>query len=285
MRGAFCKSRMNGLGAALLMSGLLAGCGSSPPANITLPVGGSAPPPAAAFTTAAAPAPAPVQPGDVRTRSVSSEQSRPGCRGKNCPAITIDSVAFPDLPRLTTAVDQRLSRMTGVDENLSGVYHNLSGYAAYFWHTAQDGDHTWVKARLRGVVGDVISVELDSNQQVIGASHPIPATRFLLWRRSTDSEIDGLDDVLIEGRHAQYVAALRTAYAQWLQNSPAYREHPADYDKLWPFVESDNVALTEQGLVVKYDAYTIAPYSSGQPEIVLPWSVARTLVRPEFLPH
>ena len=44
------------------------------------------------------------------------------------------------------------------------------------------------------------------------------------------------------------------------------------------------LVVCEQRLVVKYDAYTIAPYSYGQPEIVLPWATARTFVRPEFLP-
>jgi hypothetical protein len=275
---------------AVLAAGLLAGCSTSPSDNISLPAGESASSPAASPAqaasapggAAAAPA-ASVQSRDVRTEPVSWEHSKPGCRGKNCPAITLDSLAFPGLPRLTAAVDQALSSMTGVDENLSGVYRDVSGYAAYFWRTAQDGDHTWLRARLRGVVGSAISVELDSTQQLAGAAHPIPATRFLLWRRGTDKQIH-LDDVLADGRHAQYLAALRAAYAQWLQTNPGYRRDPAGYAKIWPFVESDNVALTEQGLVVKYDAYTIAPYSYGQPEIVLPWATARTFVRPEFLP-
>ncbi|HEX7749356.1 MAG TPA: RsiV family protein [Bordetella sp.] len=281
-------ARVAGWAASVLLSaGLLAGCGTSPPDNISLPTGGSASSPASPSSqTVSAPSAAaatPVQSHDLRTEPVRWEQSKPGCQGKHCPAITLDSLGFPDLPRLTVAIDQMLSSMTGVDENLSGVYGNVPGYAAYFWRTAQDGDHTWLRARLRGVVGNAVSIELDSTQQIAGAAHPIPATHFLLWNRRADKQLR-LDDVLVEGRHAQYLAALRTAYGLWLKANPGYQRDPAGYAKLWPFLESDNVALTGQGLVVKYDAYTIAPYSYGQPEIVLPWATARTFVRPEFLP-
>jgi len=272
---------------AALTTGLLAGCGTSVPDNISLPVGGSAASSASPASQTVSPAgvatAAPAQLRDVRAEPVRWEQTKPGCQGRHCPAITLDSLAFPGLPKLTVAIDQLLSSMTGVDKNLSGVYGNVPGYAAYFWRTAQDGDHTWLRARLRGVVGDAISVELDSTQQIVGAAHPIPATHFLLWSRRADRQIQ-LDDVLVDGRHAQYQAALRTAYGLWLKANPGYQRDPAGYAKLWPFVESNNVALTGQGLVVKYDAYTIAPYSYGQPEIVLPWATARTFVRPEYLP-
>ena len=149
-------ARVAGWAASVLLSaGLLAGCGTSPPDNISLPTGGSASSPASPSSqTVSAPSAAaatPVQSHDLRTEPVRWEQSKPGCQGKHCPAITLDSLGFPDLPRLTVAIDQMLSSMTGVDENLSGVYGNVPGYAAYFWRTAQDGDHTWLRARLRGV--------------------------------------------------------------------------------------------------------------------------------------
>lgn len=272
-------SRVHAWAGLLLATGVLAGCGSSPSKNISLP---SESPARQEAAEAGAPA-SPVAAGDVRAIPVRSMQSRPGCRGQNCPVISIESLAFPDVPGLTQAVDRGLAAMTGLDANLRGAYQDLAGYTAYFWRTAQMGDRTYFKAVSRGVVGDVVSVELHSSQMLAGAAHSIPATRFLMWRRSTGREIV-LDDVLVAGRHAQYIAALRTAHGRWLQNNPDYRADPAGYGKLWPFVESTNVALTAQGLVVKYDAYSIAPYSNGEPEIVLPWETVRDFVRPEFWP-
>jgi hypothetical protein len=44
------------------------------------------------------------------------------------------------------------------------------------------------------------------------------------------------------------------------------------------------VALTDTGIVVKYQPYEIAPYSSGQPELLIPYSELKGILRPEYLP-
>ena len=40
---------------------------------------------------------------------------------------------------------------------------------------------------------------------------------------------------------------------------------------MWPFQENDNYALTRDGMVIKYPAYSIAPYAQGEPEISIPY--------------
>jgi len=94
-----------------------------------------------------------------------------------------------------------------------------------------------------------------------------------------------LEDALIPGRHAQYVAALQRAHAKWLEQNPDARRDPAAYGKMWPFQESDNFALTRDGIVVKYDAYSIAPYSHGEPELHIPYADLRGILKPELLPQ
>jgi hypothetical protein len=280
------------MAAAVPATALLAGCGSSPSGNITLAEAGQSPaaspdksPAASGLKFESAPA----APGantaiqGVHAVPVRSTLVQPGCKRRECPTITVDSVAFPEIPALTTAVDHALADMTGIDANLRGDYRDLKGYQAYFWRTAQARDKTYLKADLKGVVGDVISVELITEQMVTGAAHPVPATRYLLWQRSTGHEIT-LADLLVPGRHDQYVEALRAAYERWLATNPGYVHDPAAYHKLWPFVPSDNVALTRQGLVVKYDSYTIAPHSDGQPEITLGLDALNGILRPEFMP-
>ena len=62
----------------------LAGCGSSPPANITLAA------PAATSST-------PEKVGDLATERIKWASNKPDCKG-DCPRIEIDSVAFPAYP-------------------------------------------------------------------------------------------------------------------------------------------------------------------------------------------
>jgi len=253
--------------AALAAALALAACSSAPPDTISLPTQQQA-----AATTG----------GEVRTTPVKWEGSKPGCSG-DCPRLTIDSVAFPDIPALTEAVDRSLAAMTGVDANLRGNYRTLAEYREYFWRTAQPRDVTEVRAAVKDVVGDVIGVELHTGQYLTGAAHGIPATHYLNWQRSAGRELT-LDDVLIPGRRDQYVQALREAHDAWLARNDDAKRDPATWARLWPFQDTSNYTLTREGLVVKYDAYSIAPYSYGEPELTVPYKALRGVLRPEFLP-
>ncbi|MNK54077.1 hypothetical protein D3C87_730510 [compost metagenome] len=255
------------LSAALLA---LAGCGSTPPSNITL----AAPASQASAT--------PETVGDLSTERIKWASGKPGCEG-DCPRIEIDSVAFPGIPKLTALVDHVLAYMTGTDANRRGPYDTLSEYTQYFWSTARPRDATYFKANVKDTVGDIVSIELHTEQYLTGAAHGIPATQYLNWERSR-GRVMSLDEALIPGRRADYVAALQRAHAKWLAGNPDAKRDPAAYNKMWPFQESDNFALTRDGIVVKYDAYSIAPYSHGEPELAISYADLRGVLRPELLP-
>ncbi|AMD47834.1 hypothetical protein F783_002510 [Bordetella holmesii F627] len=248
---------------------LLAACSSAPPANISLPAGGS---PQATSNASI---------GDVKTQRIEWKGVKPGCNGE-CPTIEIDSVAFPDIPQLTQAVDHLLASLTGVDSKLRGQYGNLTEYTQYFWRNAQGRDNTFFKATVKDVAQGVIAVELHTNQYFTGAAHGIPATLYLNWQIA-GGRLLHLDDLLIPGRRPAYDKVLQQAHRKWLATNEDAKHDPAAYDKMWPFQVTDNIAVTREGLVVKYDAYSIAPYSHGEPELLLPWSELRGVVKPEFL--
>lgn len=263
---------------ALASLTLLAACGSTPPSNISLPTGGA---PAGAASGSAPQTTSSATVGDVRTQRIEWKGVKPGCTGE-CPTIEIDSVAFPDIPRLSEAVDHTLASLTGIDSNLRGQYNTLSEFTQYFWRNAQGRDTTHFKASVCDVVQGVVAVELHTSQYFTGAAHGIPATLFLNWQISSSHALR-LDDILIPGRRADYVNVLRDAHQQWLAKNEDAKRDPAAYDRMWPFQETDNIALTREGLLAKYDAYSIAPYSQGEPELLLPWARLRGVIKPEFL--
>ena len=47
--------------------------------------------------------------------------------------------------------------------------------------------------------------------------------------------------------------------------------------------------ITQQGLVLRYAPYEIAPYSAGMPTVTIPWTKIRSLLRPivadDFVPE
>lgn len=249
---------------------LLAGCASSTPSNITLP--SSVPQPTRTERQ--------VQNLDIK--QIQWSGTKPGCQGE-CPKIEIDSVGFPGIPKLTDLVDHVLAYMTGVDPNQPRPYQTLSEYTQYFWQTAQSRDSTIFKASVKGVTHNLIAVELHTGQYLTGAAHGIPATQYLNWQRDRERVL-ALDEALLPEKHAAFVEALERAHRTWLATNPDAQRDPAAYDRMWPFQESDNFAITPDGMVVKYDAYSIAPYSHGEPELTIPYAELNGILRPEFIP-
>src|SRR5690606_186029 len=192
---------------------------------------------------------------------------------------TVDSLVFPGIPRLTELVDHALARMTGIGDN-SPVHGTVSEYEAYFFNTAAPRDETVLSAKTRYRNRHLTVIELQSYQYFTGAAHGIPATQFLNWHNER-ARLLGLEDMLAPGQRPAFVQALRTAHERWLAQNQDALNDMATYQRLWPFQESENVALTDAGLVVKYDAYQIAPYSHGQPELTIPYSQLQGILRPE----
>ena len=244
----------------------LAGCGSSPPANITLAA------PAATSST-------PEKVGDLATERIKWASNKPDCKG-DCPRIEIDSVAFPGIPKLTALVDHVLAYMTGTDAQRRGPYETLSEYTQYFWQTARPRDATTSGARhgRRRRRHRAAHRAVPDGFGPRHSRHPVPELG--AGERPRDGAGRGADS-----RPPRRIrAALRRAHAKWLQGNAEARRDPAAYDKMWPFQENDNYALTRDGMVIKYPAYSIAPYAQGEPEISIPYSELRGILKPELLP-
>lgn len=261
-------------GVAIATAVLLAGCGSSPKDTISL-ANQKTPSSASSGVSAGTP-------GDAGSVSVKWSRTKPGCTGQ-CPTIDIDSVAFPGEPKLTELVDHVLAFMTGVDRQQNLPYDTVAGYVDYFWQTAQTRDATSLRGKVRASTGNLIVVELGTTQTLTGAAHGIPATQFLNWDRARDRVV-ALDEALLPDRRAAFVEAMRTAHTRWKQTLDDAKRDPASFNRMWPFQETDNFALTPDGMVLKYDAYVIAPYAAGQPELTIPYSALQGILRPEWMP-
>jgi len=249
---------------------LLAACASPSDKNITL---------AAATPDAVATAGPAV---DLPSQPLRYVRTKPGCNG-TCPKIEVDSVSITGEPKLNQLIDHALAYMTGVDPDRRGNYVSLAEYEAHFWATAQPRDVTILKARVRDVYKSVIAVELVSGQYLTGAAHGIHATQFLNWQRDRNRVL-ALEEAVLPGQAAAFDAALQRAHARWKAQQPDAATDPSSFDRMWPFQPSANFALTRQGVVVKYDAYAIAPYSYGQPELIIPYQELRGVLAPEWLP-
>jgi hypothetical protein len=216
------------------------------------------------------------------TQPVKWEHKKPGCKGE-CPTIKLDSISFPGNKKLTELVDHALATMTGISTKGVQPYDSVAGYQDYFWKTAAPRDSTLLSAKTRYRNKNLTVVELNTWQYLTGAAHGISATQFLNWDNDHHIVL-ALEQILQPGKLPDYVAALKAAHQKWLAGNADARHDPQTYNRLWPFQASENFAFTDQGLVIKYDTYQIAPYYFGQPELLLPYSELRDILQPQYLP-
>ncbi|WP_291768657.1 RsiV family protein [Castellaniella sp.] len=253
--------------AAMMATLLLGACASGPKGSLSLV-------PAELNTQ--------TQKAGLFSQPINWNQKKPGCKGE-CPTMMVNSLVFPGHQRLTELVDHALALMTWVDNDHPAPYDTVPSLRDYFWKTAGPRDEIDLNAKTRYRNPHLTVVELQASEYRTGMAHGISGTQFLIWRNDLKKAVT-LDNLLLPGARPAFDAALRKAHTEWLAKSPAAREDPANFRRLWPFVSSDNVALTDTGIVVKYQPYEIAPYSSGQPELLIPYSELKSILRPEYLP-
>jgi len=255
------------LSLAALAMAVLAGCASGPATNITL---------------------IPDATDQVSSREglfaqeVKWKRVKPGCQGE-CPSLEVNTLVFAGNPKLTGLIDHALAVMTGLNDDQAPRHAGIEEFEQYYWQVAGPRDSVVLAAKLRYRSKYLTVVELDSWQYFTGAAHGMGATQFLNWDNAREAVVP-LDHVLAAGGRARYEAALKRAHEHWLGKQPDVQADPQTWNRLWPFQSSDNFAFTDQGLVVKYDTYQIAPYSYGQPELTIPYAELDGALKVDYLP-
>ncbi|MDY0308174.1 MAG: RsiV family protein [Castellaniella sp.] len=252
---------------ALALSLALAGCASGPSDNLSL-----------------VPAQLDQQTrlDGLFTQPVKWSRERPGCQGE-CPKLVVDSLVFPGHPRLTTLIDHALAAMTWVDVEHAAPYDTLDGFEAYYWKTAGARDEVHLTARTRYRNERLTVVELDAGQYRTGMAHGMGGSQLLNWDNASEKALT-IDNLLAPGARPAFDAALRAEHARWLDQHADAIDDRDSFDRMWPFASSDNVGLTDAGVLVKYQPYEIAPYAWGQPELLIPYDRLRGVLRPQYLP-
>ncbi|WP_407292869.1 RsiV family protein [Stutzerimonas zhaodongensis] len=215
----------------------------------------------------------------VKVRQILSEQRQAGCpeQDDSCPLVNIDTQLFENEPVLNALIDQRLREMT-VNTPDAQVPPSLEGYQQAFLQDAEPGWISYLQAKLREQHGSMLVVELSSYLHT-GGAHGMPGRGFINFDREQDRELK-LADVLLPGKEGAFWRVAAKAHQQWLLAN----EHDAAFSRQWPFQQTSNVALLRDNILLKYDVYSIAPYSSGHPELEIPYNELSGILKPAFLP-
>ena len=208
-----------------------------------------------------------------------SEQVKAGCSGDECPLVNIETAHFADAPKLDALIENRLLKMT-VDSPDAKLAPSLNAYREQFLRTADSRNSTYLQAKVREQHDGLVIVELSSYLDT-GGAHGMPGRGFINYSTKQQKEVT-LQDMLLPGQEQAFWGAAKVAHNNWLISS--HFGNDPEYVKNWPFQTTPNVALLKDNVVLKYDVYSIAPYSEGHVELKIPYSRLKGIFKPEWFP-
>ncbi len=130
-----------------------------------------------------------------------------------------------------------------------------------------------------GHVNDFEMFEIDS-YVFTGGAHGMPYSEYLVFDQKTKKQIQ-LADMLQSGKKSRFKALAYNAYKDWVK---MVDKDVASYEKNWPFTLSDNVTLTDKGIDIRYQHYSIGPYAYGMSVLSIPYSKLGGIIKPQFIP-
>ncbi|UVE17278.1 RsiV family protein [Pseudomonas sp. LS44] len=207
------------------------------------------------------------------------EHTQPGCQADDCPLVNIDTLTFTDDPQLNALIEKNLLEMTRDSEG-DPLPASLQSYEQDFLASAQPGWSSYLQAKLREQHDGLLIIEL-SSYLATGGAHGMPGRRFINYDSKLKKPLT-LRDMLLPGQEDAFWKLAQDAHRRWLAAEKL--DQDADYQKTWPFQETANVALTYGAVLLKYDSYSIAPYSSGHPELKIPYPQLNGVLKPQYFP-
>jgi len=216
----------------------------------------------------------------VEVRQVISEQRPTGCaeQDEHCPLVNIDTQLFADEPALNALIDARLRKMT-VNSPDAEVPATLEGYQQAFLRNAEPGWSSYLQSKLIDQHGSLLVIEL-SSYLYTGGAHGMPGRGFINYDRAQDRELR-LEDVLIPGQEGAFWRVARQAHQRWLVANG--HDQDAEFIDFWPFRQTPHIARLKDRVLLKYNVYSIAPYSSGHPELFIPHEQLEGILKAEYL--
>ena len=210
---------------------------------------------------------------------VAWESIQPGCTSDTCPLVNIDTLIFPDETQLNGLIEQRLLQMTN-DSPGAPLPASLQSYEKDFLHSAQHGWHSYLQAKVREQHDQLVIIELSSYLST-GGAHGMPGRGFINYDRRLQKALS-LQDLLLPGQTDAFWSLAGQAHQRWLTANQL--DQNPEYSGNWPFERTENVALGQAEVLLKYDVYSIAPYSSGHPQLTIPYSQLQGILKPQYFP-
>lgn len=199
-----------------------------------------------------------------------------GCVAADCPKLHIDTLHYSDQPALNRLIEQRLLALADPDQQWPA--DSLQALEKTYLGRAEAGWANYLQAKERDRHHRLIVIELSSYLERRGA-HGVPGRGFINFDTASGRALS-LDEIIEPGQEDAFWDLARQAHRLWLLRNQFDLDE--DFVRQWPFRRTPHFALLSDRLLLKYDVYAIAPYSSGHPELSLDYAALRGILREQW---
>lgn len=206
-----------------------------------------------------------------------SNCSTESIKNGNCPTINYSGLKFNKFNEVNDIIDQKLLSMLNAKEALS-----LESYLINTLTRASDGYHLNITVQTLSENDVLIVLMLTIEETPAISQYSAKRFSFINFDKQKQKDI-ALDEAIMPDKIQSFWSVAELSYQQWLEVQQLLNNEA--YQKNWPFIRTDNVALMPKQLILKYNGNTLAPYAMGEPPLFIPYEQLRTILKPEYLPH
>lgn len=196
------------------------------------------------------------------------------CDQSMCASVAGQWLRFTDDAAIDSLVQKQLLGL--VDDKPATL--SVRDYLISFLDEADDRTELKLSSDIVSLTPRVMTLEL-SRYIYLGGAHGSNYTQFLNYDLKT-KKVLSLNDVIVPGKEELF---WNEAYASFNDFLLEEVSDMPNYEEMWPFQQTENFALKNDRIILKYDEYAIGPYSFGEPELTVHFGELKGVIRPEFL--
>jgi hypothetical protein len=246
---------------------------------VSLPVSATAPPTiASTFTPISTFTPAPptnLPPTPMLSQTVSM-QSTPFSETGESPVYTITA----QIPNLQSSADSRVGIFNElmkqiVQEEITQFKNDVLAFATN--PSISAGSSFDLKYSIIGQRADIWSIKFDISVYADGAAHPYGYSRTLNYDLSNGREITLSELFLSSSNYLQVIS--NYCKSQLSSRDIAFDSNQQGADPLSENYQRWNIS--DEGLVITFDAYQVAAYAAGPQLVAIPFSALQSISNPQ----
>ena len=214
-----------------------------------------------------------------RIETVNWYQQKKNCNQQtlttnNCPSFKFDGITFKHQPLLNNLIEQKLLSL------VKAKNQSLWDYQQSYLAKAHNGDHIYFTVKVLKQTTALTVLQLSCEEQHSTYVYSTPNIAFINFDNQTKQDLQ-LTDIIQGDQLPAFWSNAQLVYNQWLEVNQLLNNEV--YHQDWPFVKTLHFALLTNGIMLQYEANTLAPYAMGMPTLVIPYNKLEGIVKPQYI--